>query len=192
MAINVAAMAVTTGEIMSSASTLSATVARSMDLEFTLKPDPEHGEAGNPDTAVSHHYQVTVQYQGGTNFVLKGKMPETTSSTLLKLTFADIPVGGKLQIMAGIYSESSWLCGKYQGEWLPAFPDDGLTSLRPSGNITEISSRSHRIRSTNISKKSFTTLRVKSTSGVRAICRRRQWRVSIVAAGATGCASRSA
>jgi len=156
MAINVAAMAVTTGEIMSSPSMLSATVARSMDLEFTLKPDPEHGEAGNPDTAVwpavSHHYQVTVQYQGGTSFVLKGKLPETTSSTPLKLTFADIPVCGKLQIMAGIYSESSWLCGKYQGEWLPAFPDDGATSLRLSGNITEFSSRSHRIRSTNIRK----------------------------------------
>ncbi|MCG7409287.1 hypothetical protein MH117_17860 [Paenibacillus sp. ACRRX] len=142
MAMDFAEMAVTTGEVLSSPATLTSTVTRAMDLQFTLSPDPEHGEAGHPETAVwpgvADHYQVTVQYQGGTNFVLKGSMPEVTSNTPLQLTFANIPVGGSLQIIAGIYSTSGWLCGKYQGDWLPAFPDDGSTSLRQSGNITEI------------------------------------------------------
>ncbi len=142
MAVDIAQIATTTGEIISSPATLKVTVTRAMDLQFTLHPDPAHGEAGTPDTAVwpavSHHYQVTVQYQGGTNFVLTGSMPETTSNTPLQLTFEDVPVGGTLQIIAGIYSESGWLCGKYQGDWLPAFPDVGSTTMTQTGNITEI------------------------------------------------------
>lgn len=142
VAMDIAQMAITTGEIISSPATLKVKVTRAMDLKFTLHPDPEHGEAGNPETAVwpavSHHYQVIVQYQGGTNFVLTGSMPVTTSNTPLQLTFANIPVGGTLQIIAGIYSESGWLCGKYQGDWMPAFPDDGSTALTQTGSITEI------------------------------------------------------
>jgi len=142
MAIDFAEMAVTTGELLSSPATLTVDISRAMDLNFTLHPDPAHGEPGHPETAVwpavSDHYQVTVQYQGGTNFVLKGKMPEVTSNVPLQLTFSNLPVGGTIQIIAGIYSTSGWLCGKYQTDWLSAFPDEGSTSLTLEGNITEI------------------------------------------------------
>ncbi|KQO17266.1 hypothetical protein [Paenibacillus sp. Leaf72] len=142
MAINFAEMAVTTGEILSSPATLSIDICRSMNLNFTLHPDPTHGEPGHPETAVwpavSDHYQVTVQYKGGTNFVLSGNMPATTSNTPLQLTFADLPVGGSIQITAGIYSANVWLCGKYQSEWMDAFPSSGSSSLSLSADITEI------------------------------------------------------
>lgn len=142
MAINFAEMAISTGEILSSPATLSVDISRAMDLQFNLHPDPAHGEAGHPETAVwpavSDHYQVTVQYQGGTNFVLRGKMPEVTSNAPLNLTFSNLPVGGNIQIIAGIYSSSGWLCGKYQSDWIPAFPDSGSTSLTLNENITEI------------------------------------------------------
>jgi len=140
--IGIAEMAETTGELLSSPATLEIDITRAMNLNLTLKPDPAHGEAGNPDSAVwpalSDHYQMTVQYQGGTNFVLKGQMPDVTSSTPLNLTFSDLPVGGKIQIIAGIYAANGWLCGKWQSDWLDAFPDAGTITKSVSDHITEI------------------------------------------------------
>lgn len=142
MAMDVAEMAVTTGEILSSPATLSVEINRAMDLQLTLHPDPAHGEAGHPETAVwpavSDHYQVTVQYQGGTNFVQKGQMPDVTSSTPLVLTFPNLPVGGQIQIIAGIYSANGWLCGKWQSAWLDAFPDGSTTTKTLDADITEM------------------------------------------------------
>lgn len=142
MALNVSEMAVTTGEILSSPATLTVSLTRAMNLTFTLNPDPTHGEEGHTGTSVwpgkADHYQVTVQYEGGTNYVLKGRMPDTSSSEPIHLTFADVPVGGRLRIIAGVYSENGWLCGKYESDRLPAFPDSGSTTLLVSGNITEI------------------------------------------------------
>lgn len=141
MAIDFAEMAVTTGEILSSPATLTVDISRAMDLNLTLHPDPKHGELGRPETAVwpavSDHYQVTVQYKGGTNFVLRGKMPDKTSNTPLRLTFANLPVGGSIQIFAGVYSSNGWLCGKYQSDWLKAFPNSG-SSLSLEEHISEI------------------------------------------------------
>lgn len=69
MAVDIAQIATTTGEIISSPATLKVTVTRAMDLQFTLHPDPAHGEAGTPDTAVwpavSHHYQSPSSIRAG-------------------------------------------------------------------------------------------------------------------------------
>lgn len=141
MAIDFAEMAVTTGEILSSPATLEVEVKRVMDLHLTLKPDPKHGEIGHPETAVwpavSDHYHVTVQYQGGTNFVLQGAMPDVTSSQPLDLTFKELPIGGKIKIIAGIYSENGWLCGKWESDWFDAFPDKDSTVKTVTANIEE-------------------------------------------------------
>ncbi len=142
IAIDISELAVTTGEILSSPATLSVEVKRAMDLRLILKPDPMHGEAGHPETAVwpavADNYQITLQYKGGTNRVLKGKLPATTSNIPIDLTFADIPVGGELQIIAGIYSQNGWLCGKWQSDWIDAFPDSGGTIKTVTNHITEI------------------------------------------------------
>lgn len=127
--IDVTQLAVTMGELISSPSTLEIDIKRVMELRLTLKPDPKHGEAGRPETAVwpalSDHYQVIAQYQGGTNFKLKGEMPRTTSNKPLELVFQEVPIGGKVQLIAGIYSENGWLCGKWKSDWFDAFPDSG-------------------------------------------------------------------
>lgn len=141
MAIDFAEMAVTTGELLSSPATLEVEVKRVMDLHLTLKPDPKHGEAGHPETAVwpalSDRYHITVQYQGGTNFVLQGTMPNVTSSRPLDLTFRELPIGGKIQIIAGIYSANGWLCGKWESDWLDAFPDKNSKVKTVTANIEE-------------------------------------------------------
>jgi hypothetical protein len=139
-----AQIAISTGEILSSPATIEFDVRRAFDLDVTIHPDPAHGEPNRPDTAVwpavSDHYQVTVQYKGGTSFVQTGSMPATTSSTPLALTFASVPAGGQVQIITAIYSKSGWLCGKWTSDWFDALPDpDAPTpSKSVAGSITEI------------------------------------------------------
>ena len=45
-------MAVTTGEVLSSPACISVTLGRAIDVSLTLHPDPRHGEAGDPGSAV--------------------------------------------------------------------------------------------------------------------------------------------
>jgi hypothetical protein len=137
----IAQIAETTGEVISSPATLRYDVARAFEMNVTVKPDPDHGEAGKPETAVwpavSDNYEVTVQYERGTNFVKIGSMPKTTSNAAISLNFPSLPAGGRLQINASIYSESGWLCGKWTSGWIKAVPTDGNTLTVPPGTITE-------------------------------------------------------
>ena len=120
-----------TEEVLSSPASIEFEVKRAFDLVLTLHPDPEHGEAGHPETAVwpavGHHYVVTVQYKGGTSVVEHDDLPSVTSSDPLVVRFEDLPAGGRIQIFAGIYSRSGWLCGKWQSDWMDALPKDGDT-----------------------------------------------------------------
>ncbi len=146
MALDAAQMAVTLGEVLSSPAVIEVEVKRQMTLAFTLHPDPDHGESGNPQTAiwpaVGDHYRILVNYKNGTSFEAKGKVPLSStggpSNQPIKVTFT-VPWGGKLQVMAGIYSKTEWLCGKYQSKWLDAVPTDlQAAEMVEEGNITEI------------------------------------------------------
>lgn len=142
MAAGGAALAITTVQVLSSPATLRVDVKREMELLVTLKPDPAHGEAGKPETAVwpavASHYHVTVQYLGGTSFVQRGAMPETTSSDPLVLRFPGIPAGGWLRIFAGIYSENDWLCGRWESADLRALPPAGGGPMTVQDAIEEL------------------------------------------------------
>jgi hypothetical protein len=135
-----AELTVTTLEVTSSPATIRYEIARAFDLKVTVKPDPAHGEPGLPETAVwpavSDNYEVIVQYERGTNFVQKGDMPKTTSNEARQLTFPALPAGGRLQVIATIYSESGWLCGKWTSGWMDAVPAEGNT-LTVVGTIEE-------------------------------------------------------
>jgi hypothetical protein len=141
VAMNVEAMAVTTGEVLSSPACIRVTVNRALDVTMTLHPDPRHGEAGKPETAVwpslAKTYQVTLQYKNGTSFELKGELPATTSNQPLKLKFSDVPAGGQFRIIAGVYSASGWLAGAWQSDWLVAKPTEGSTQKLPDASIKE-------------------------------------------------------
>jgi len=141
VAMNVEEMAVTTGEVLSSPANITVTVSRALDVSLTLHPDPRHGEAGKPETAVwpsvAQKYLVTLQYKDGTNYQLTGEMPATTSNTPLPLTFTDVPAGGQFRILAGLYSANGWLAGSWQSDWLEAVPNQGTTLQLGDQNITE-------------------------------------------------------
>ena len=124
-------MAITTGEVLSSPACITATVTRAIDVSLTLLPDPKHGEVGNPSTAVwpalAQKYVVTLEYKGGTTRQLMGVFPDTTDKTPLPLRFIDVPAGGEFRILAGVYSNSGWLAGSWQSDWIVATPNQGAT-----------------------------------------------------------------
>lgn len=145
VALNVAEMAVSLGEILSCPAVIEVDIKRKMKLNFTLHPDPKHGEAGRPETAIwpsmSDNYLIMVNYKNGTGFQKKGNIPLISgaiSGTPVKAEF-DIPWGGELQIIAAVYSDKGWLCGKYTSEWLKAEPDSYNTGIKSvNGSIIEI------------------------------------------------------
>jgi hypothetical protein len=124
-------MLITTGEILASDAFMVAEIKRAIDVKLTLLPDPKHGEAGNPSSAVwpavSTQYVATLTCQAGTNYEIKGDMEKTTKGTPIVITFPNVPAGGKFQIFVGLYSENGWLAGSWKNDWTPAVPNDGTT-----------------------------------------------------------------
>ncbi|WP_183559336.1 hypothetical protein [Mucilaginibacter sp. SP1R1] len=145
IALDVAEMAVSLGEVLSSPAVIEVDIKRQMPLTFTLHPDPAHGEAGKPATAiwpaVADHYRIMVNYKNGTGFEAKGNVPLTqsggSSNTPVSVDFT-VPWGGQMQIIAAVYSKNGWLCGKYQSDWLDAIPDTSQPGKTVNGNITEL------------------------------------------------------
>ena len=134
-------MAVTTGESLSSPACIKVTAARAIDVTLTLHPDPKHGEAGHPETAVwpaiAKKYVATLQYKSATSFKLEGELPSVTSGTPLPLTFADVPAGGTFRIIVGVYSASGWLAGSWQSDWMAAQPNSQTALALGDKSITE-------------------------------------------------------
>ncbi len=139
--LDVELMAITTAEVLSSSALRTASIKRAIDVSLTLHPDPAHGEAGNSSTAVwpsvAVNYVATLQCKGGTNFVLKGNLPSTTSGTPVPLTFSNIPAGGDFRIFFGVYSANGWLAGSWQNDWTPAVANQGTTLALGDENIKE-------------------------------------------------------
>ncbi|BBB92572.1 MAG TPA: hypothetical protein PKA28_03910 [Methylomusa anaerophila] len=128
-----------TVEILCSPATYKVDVNRTLPLQVKIHPDPTHGTAENPAVwpEVSDHYQVIVQYKGGTNFIMTGDMPTTTKSEPLILTFPQLPAGGEIQVSCGIFSETNWLAGKWTSSWVKAELPVDRDILALEGSIQE-------------------------------------------------------
>lgn len=141
-ALDVLQMAITTGECLSSPACITVGVSRSIDVKLDLAPDHRHGEAGDSKTAVwpavATNYALTLQLKsGGTTRKLVGLLPATTSNDTLPLLFEDVPAGGKLRIIAGVYSDNGWLAGTWQSDWMDAAATNGTTLDLGRKEITE-------------------------------------------------------
>jgi hypothetical protein len=98
---------------------------RSCVATLTLTPDPAHGEAGKPNTAVwpavADHYQVLLTYKtSGTTLSTTGKMQPTTNGDPITVTFNNVAAGAQvfIQVQANFYSSTGWLCGYWQSDWI--------------------------------------------------------------------------
>ncbi len=141
VAVGFASIAVTTVEVLASPATVRVRVSRAIDVAITMHPDPKHGEVGKPETAVwpaiGTRYEALLQYKDGTNFVLKGPMPATTSNAVIPLLFDSVPAGGEFKIIFGVYSSNGWLAGAYESGWISAMPNSGVTLQLGDKNIVE-------------------------------------------------------
>jgi hypothetical protein len=140
--VDLAEVLTTTGEILSCPATLKVTVTRTIDVKLTLHPDPAHGEAGNPASAVwpalAQTYLATLQYKDGTTRQITGTMLPTTNNQPLALLFSGVPAGGQFRLLAGVYSQSGWLAGSWQSDWMKAEANhDDDTLVLPDASIKE-------------------------------------------------------
>lgn len=144
VAADIAALAATTVECVLSPATYSYELLHTMDLSVTVRPDPTHGKLGyNPVwPAVAEHYVIQVKYpssnnqDGGTTYTLAGPMPGQNDAPIT-VTFPGIPAGGKIEIVANIYSATDWLAGSWNSGWIDATPDAN-DQLSAAGAIVEL------------------------------------------------------
>jgi hypothetical protein len=134
-------LAEATCEVFRAPATMTLTLSRSFTLTVGVTPDPRHGLPGKPQTAVwpalSHSYEVTVQYRGGASWKQTGRMPRSETGTPLNLTFDAMPAGSSLQVVVAIKSSDGWLCGTWTSDWQLALPSDASNTLAVNGHITE-------------------------------------------------------
>lgn len=140
-AMNFIQIGVTTGQCLSSPAGITVKVSRAIDVAVTMLPDPQHGEVGHPATAVwpsiGQRYLATLQYRNGTSHPLHGPLPEATNNAPIPLVFQDVPAGGEFRIIFGVYSDSGWLAGSWESDWLAAKPSKGTTLDLGEKSITE-------------------------------------------------------
>ncbi len=143
-AAGVANILATTIEIGLSPATYNIEAARVINVQVDVSPDPTHGTSTQkpiwPDE--SDHWEVVIQYQGGTSFVQQGSMASNMPDTPLSILFSGtsaIPAapGAQIQITATIYSATDWICGKWTSAWISAAAPDGSTTLTVQGAIIE-------------------------------------------------------
>jgi len=140
-----AALAETTGEVLASPALITVKVSRTCGVTLTLTPDPAHGEAGHPETAVwpavAQNYQVNLEYKdGGTVLVKSGAMRATTNGDPLAVAFEKVLAGPSafFKIKAGLYSSTGWLCGYWESDWIAAVPNNGNSLGLGPHAITEV------------------------------------------------------
>ena len=144
VAADIIALAATTVECVLSPATYMLEVLHTMDLTVTVKPSPTRAKIGFSPVwpPVSDHYVIQVKYpsgssqEGGTTYTKAGPMPGQHDQDIV-VTFPGIPAGGKIEVVANIYSPNDWLAGTWNSGWLDAAPDSN-GQLSVSGAIVEL------------------------------------------------------
>jgi hypothetical protein len=142
VASDIAGLAATTIECLLSPATYDLEIQRQMNVNVSVGPDPAHGKDGHDVwPLVSDHYVIQVKYPqgnnqgGGTTYTMSGPMPGDHEAPIV-VTFTGLPAGGKIEVIASIYSSNNWLAGQWNSGWVNGDPDsNNLVSV--SGNITE-------------------------------------------------------
>jgi hypothetical protein len=132
-------------EVAASPAVMTVNFQRSCVVTLTLTPDPAHGEAGKPDTAVwpavADHYEVILKYKAsGTTLSTTGIMKPITYGDPITITFGSVAAGSQvsIQVQANFYSSTGWLCGYWQSDWTSVQDNGSGTFNLGTHAITEI------------------------------------------------------
>ena len=124
-AADVASMVETSVEVARSPATMSLDIERKMDVTVTVTGDPSHGQDHQlPATAT--HYTISITYENGPVYIYTENLPGTTQTEVTH-TFADLPAGGKITVLASFFSKTGWLAGQGVSPSTPALPGSNGT-----------------------------------------------------------------
>ena len=143
VAAGIADMLATTVEVLLSPATYNIEAARIINVQVDVSPDPTHGTEKQAPIwpTEADHWEVVVQYKGGTSVKQSGTMDSIKPDKALSVLFSgntaiSAAPGAQIQISANFYSKTDWLCGKWASAWMAAVADSG-TTLNVKGAIVE-------------------------------------------------------
>jgi len=143
LAAGIGDMIATTVEVLLSPATYNIEAARVINVQVGVSPDPTHGTGGQAPIwpTQADHWEVVVQYKGGTSVKQSGSMDSIKPDKPLSVLFSGSTAisaapGAQIQISANFYSKTDWLCGKWSSAWMAAVADSG-TTLNVNGAIVE-------------------------------------------------------
>jgi hypothetical protein len=126
-AADVASMVETSVEVARSPATMSLDIERTMNVEVTVTGDEAH-QHHLPETAT--YYLISITYDDGPVYNYAAQMTGTTQTEVTH-TFADLPAGGNITVLASFFSKTGWLAGHGVSPSTQALPDsDGMLVVK--------------------------------------------------------------
>jgi hypothetical protein len=135
-AADLASMVETSVEVARSPATMAISIERTVDVTVTVDADPKH-QGQWPATAT--HYTISITYDDGPIYTFEEQVTSKTPSGSIAHTFAGLPAGGKIAVLASFYAATGWLAG--QGgtgtKDIPVQPNQDGKLVVPTFAITE-------------------------------------------------------
>ena len=130
-AADLASIVETTVEVASSPATMAISVERTMNVQVTVTPDPQHDEGTIwPQTA--RNYVISITYDDGPVYYYDWSGEGPIPNGPITHTFVGLPAGGNITVLACFYAPTGWLAGQGRTESLSARPNqDGTLVVAP-------------------------------------------------------------
>ena len=143
-AAGIADMIATTVEVLQSPFTYKIEAARVINVQVDVSPDPTHGTREQKPIwpTQADHWEVVVQYKGGSTVKQNGPMEKIKPDVPLSVLFSgnlaiSAAPGAQIQITANFYSTTNFLVGKWSSAWMAAIAPEGSSTLKVGGAIIE-------------------------------------------------------
>ena len=132
-AADVASMVETSVEVARSPATMSLDIERTMNVEVTVEGDAQH-QGHLPETAT--RYLISITYDDGPVYSYADQMTGTTQDSVTH-TFADLPAGGNITVLASFFSKTGWLAGHGVSPSTQAQPNKDSTLVMDAFPVKE-------------------------------------------------------
>jgi hypothetical protein len=118
-AADTASIVETTVAVASSPASMALDIERTMDVAVEVHADPQHTGQW---PATAEQYMISVTYDDGPVYAYDAAFDPKNTPNPIVHTFAGLPAGGNVTVLASFYSDTGWLAGRGQSGSLPALP----------------------------------------------------------------------